>query len=145
MRTLADLHHRLHALPAPPGLDQPFGPGSALLHADLHPGQRAAGARRTRGHRLDQRVRWTGGADVATAWLLMACAGLPKAGGARSAQRLVRRIMVDSFLTAADGYGEHDLARRALATGAGRAADRPPHGAGELARMQKVIDREGLS
>ena len=25
MRTLADLHHRLHALPVPPGLDQPLG------------------------------------------------------------------------------------------------------------------------
>lgn len=145
MRTLADLHHRLHALPVPSGLGQPFGPGSALLHADLHPGNVLLGP--------DGPVviDWTNacagpaGADVATAWLLMACAGLPKGWRARSAQRLVRRIMVASFLAAADGYGERDLARRALASVLGERRTDPHLEPKELARMQKVVDREGLS
>ncbi len=37
MHTIADLHQRPHRLPLPKGLDQPFGTGDALLHADLHP------------------------------------------------------------------------------------------------------------
>jgi hypothetical protein len=85
------------------------------------------------------------GADVATAWLLMACAGLPKGWGARSAQRLVRRIMVDSFLAAADGYGERDLARRTLATVLAERRTDPHMEPDELALMQKVVDREGVS
>lgn len=35
-RTLADLHERLHAIPAPADL-APIGEGGALLHLDLHP------------------------------------------------------------------------------------------------------------
>jgi aminoglycoside phosphotransferase (APT) family kinase protein len=34
---LADLHRRLHALPALDGLRQPFGPGPSILHLDFHP------------------------------------------------------------------------------------------------------------
>lgn len=37
-RTLADLHNRLHAIAAPPGVPEGFGPGESLLHLDLHPG-----------------------------------------------------------------------------------------------------------
>ena len=36
-RTLGELHRRLHAIPPPPGLRTPFGPGDAFLHLDLHP------------------------------------------------------------------------------------------------------------
>ena len=53
--------------------------------------------------------------------------------------------MVASFLAAADGYGERDLARRALASVLGERRTDPhlePH---ELARMQRLVDREGLS
>jgi aminoglycoside phosphotransferase (APT) family kinase protein len=34
---LAGLHHQLHAIEAPPGLEQPVGAGSRLLHLDLQP------------------------------------------------------------------------------------------------------------
>jgi Ser/Thr protein kinase RdoA (MazF antagonist) len=34
---LADLHDRLHAIPAPDWLPEAFGGGEALLHLDLHP------------------------------------------------------------------------------------------------------------
>jgi len=36
MRLLAELHQRLHAIEAPPGL-APAGPGSTLIHLDFHP------------------------------------------------------------------------------------------------------------
>jgi aminoglycoside phosphotransferase (APT) family kinase protein len=36
-RTLADLHRRLHAIPAPAGLPAPLGEGDRLVHLDLHP------------------------------------------------------------------------------------------------------------
>jgi aminoglycoside phosphotransferase (APT) family kinase protein len=35
---LAELHRRLHAIPAPVGLRQAFGPDRQVLHLDLHPG-----------------------------------------------------------------------------------------------------------
>lgn len=34
---LADLHHRLHQIPAPSGLASPFGRGGCVLHLDLQP------------------------------------------------------------------------------------------------------------
>jgi aminoglycoside phosphotransferase (APT) family kinase protein len=34
---LASLHNKLHAIEAPSWLPEPMGPGSALLHFDLHP------------------------------------------------------------------------------------------------------------
>ena len=36
--TLARLHDRLHAIEAPPGLRQPVGIGTKVVHLDLHPG-----------------------------------------------------------------------------------------------------------
>src|SRR3954452_22300180 len=35
--TLADLHSRLHPIPAPPGRPSLLGDGPRLVHADLHP------------------------------------------------------------------------------------------------------------
>jgi aminoglycoside phosphotransferase (APT) family kinase protein len=37
-RTLADLHERLHAIPAPGGLRRLYGSADRTLHLDLHPG-----------------------------------------------------------------------------------------------------------
>ena len=36
-RVLAGLHDRLHRIPAPAGLRQPFGSGDRVVHLDLHP------------------------------------------------------------------------------------------------------------
>jgi len=36
--TLARLHDRLHEIDAPPGLRQPLGTGTKVVHLDLHPG-----------------------------------------------------------------------------------------------------------
>ncbi len=71
-RTLAELHNRLHAIDAPPGWPELLGPGSAVLHLDLHPGNVML---TSRGPVV---IDWTNaragaaGADVAMAYLIMA-------------------------------------------------------------------------
>ena len=82
-RTLADLHDRLHQLPAPPGCPPAVGPdgtqlcpGAAVLHLDLHPGNVMLTAR---GPVV---IDWVGaragaaGGDVAMAYLIMATADI---------------------------------------------------------------------
>jgi aminoglycoside phosphotransferase (APT) family kinase protein len=118
MRTLAQLHAQLHALPVPPGLPTPYGDGpdgSALLHGDLHPGNVILSK--------DGPVviDWTNacagpaGADLATAWLLIACAGLPEKRPARMLEQVGRRMALAALLSAAERLGEQDLARHQLA------------------------------
>ena len=71
-RTLAQLHNRLHEITAPAGLRQALGPGDRVLHLDLHPGNVML---TSRGPVV---IDWTNasagpaGADVATAYLIMA-------------------------------------------------------------------------
>ena len=82
-RTLADLHDRLHRVPAPPGCPPAVGPdgahlcpGGAVLHLDLHPGNVMLTAR---GPVV---IDWVGartgaaGGDVAVAYLIMATADI---------------------------------------------------------------------
>ena len=75
--TLAELHDRLHQLEAPDGLLEPFGPGRALVHGDLHPGN----VMLTPDGPLV--IDWTNaakgppGADLAVMWLLTAAAEAP--------------------------------------------------------------------
>jgi aminoglycoside phosphotransferase (APT) family kinase protein len=101
-RVLAELHDRLHQIPAPAGLRQPVGPGDRVVHLDLHPGNvmlTAAGP---------VVIDWSNaaagppGADVAMAFLIMASSDVddlppwlrPAAGG-------VRRAFVSRFIAAA--------------------------------------------
>ena len=70
-RTLADLHDRLHAISAPPGVPEAFGPGESLLHLDLHPGNVMLTSRGP------VAIDWSGvrmgaaGADVAMTYLII--------------------------------------------------------------------------
>lgn len=141
MRTLAELHAQLHALPVPPGLPTPYGEGSALLHGDLHPGNVILSA--------DGPVviDWTNacsgpaGADLATAWLLIACADLPEPRMARSLERVGRRLALASLLGAAERLGEHALARDQLAAVLAERHGDPHMSPDELARMERVVRR----
>jgi len=95
---LADLHGWLHRLPAPPGLPAHFGPGPALLHGDLHPGNVLLGPD---GPMV---IDWTNvaqgppGADVAVTWLLMAAGQVETSLVERVLVTGLRRILVRSFL-----------------------------------------------
>jgi aminoglycoside phosphotransferase (APT) family kinase protein len=73
-RLLATLHNRLHEIEAPPGLRSAFGPGTKILHLDLHP---ANVMLTSRGPVV---IDWSNvragpaGADVAMAHMIMASA-----------------------------------------------------------------------
>lgn len=110
-RLLAELHARLHDIEAPTWLaPAPCGEGARLLHLDLHPLNVLVGPS---GPVV---IDWTGAArgapevDVALAWALMACGGIP-GGRVRSALLgLGRELLVRSFLA---GYDVESV-RRAL-------------------------------
>jgi aminoglycoside phosphotransferase (APT) family kinase protein len=103
-RTLAELHHRLHALPAPDWVPPaPCGePGDRLLHLDLHPLNVMVTAR---GPVVIDWPRASAGhpdADVALTWALLS-AGEVDAGPVM--RRLIRRsraALVASFLAGFD-------------------------------------------
>jgi aminoglycoside phosphotransferase (APT) family kinase protein len=71
--TLADMHNRLHEIQAPPGLPQPLGPGDRVLHLDLHPGNIMLTSRGPVVIDWSNRAAGPAGADVAIAYLIMAC------------------------------------------------------------------------
>jgi hypothetical protein len=143
MRTLAELHAQLHALPVLPGLPTPYGDGPALLHGDLHPGNVI----------LSEDgpvvIDWTNacagpaGADLATAWLLIACAGLPETRTRRTLQQVGRRMALAALLSAAKPLGELDLAQPQLAAVLTQRQHDPNMSPEELARMARVVRRAG--
>jgi aminoglycoside phosphotransferase (APT) family kinase protein len=72
-RLLAEMHNRLHQIPAPPGFPQPLGPGDTVLHLDLHPGNIMLTSRGPVVIDWSNRSVGPAGADVAIAYLIMAC------------------------------------------------------------------------
>jgi aminoglycoside phosphotransferase (APT) family kinase protein len=71
-RTLADLHNRLHEITAPPGWRQVVGPGTVVLHLDLHPGNVMLTSRGPVVIDWSNASSGPAGADVAMAYLIMA-------------------------------------------------------------------------
>jgi len=129
---LARLHEQLHAIVAPDWLPQPFGPGTPLLHRDLHPDNvmlTPAGP---------MVIDWSGacrglaGIDIARSWLLMATSEVP--GGA--AQRLVGTVGRNTFLNAFLRRVDWDAACAVLPEVAARRLDDRAitHGERELIR-----------
>jgi aminoglycoside phosphotransferase (APT) family kinase protein len=143
-RTLADLHNRLHRISAPAGLPELagpggtlIGPGSAVLHMDLHP----ANVMLTR--RGPVVIDWVDahagppGADVAIAYLIMSTADTdlipPRL---RPVIRLLRAEFCRRFAAAAaDSPWPHlaGAARLRLAN----VNTRPS----EAARLQRIAER----
>jgi aminoglycoside phosphotransferase (APT) family kinase protein len=70
---LAEMHNRLHQIPAPAGFPQPLGPGATVLHLDLHPGNIMLTSRGPVVIDWSNRSVGPAGADVAIAYLIMAC------------------------------------------------------------------------
>ena len=101
-RLLADLHRRLHELPAPPGLPSAALPGDRLLHRDLHPLNVLmpdAGP---------VVIDWANCAagdpayDVADTWVLFATAEVPGGRRDRALAAVGRRFFLRGFLRASD-------------------------------------------
>lgn len=134
-RELADLHQRLHALPAPPWLpDAPVGTGGAIVHLDLHP------LNVLMSHHGPVVIDWTNAArgdpsvDGCLTWALLA-SGEPDASRFMLAVlRLARGRFLDAFLT---GLGD-DFDRTALAGVVEWKATDPHMSAIEIARMRAL-------
>jgi aminoglycoside phosphotransferase (APT) family kinase protein len=136
-RTLADLHNRLHAIQAPPGLRPAFEPGDRVLHLDLHPGNVML---TSRGPVV---IDWTNasagapGADVAMAYVIIASSEtdlipLPL----RLAVRPLRAVHLSQFLAAA----RDDPAPLMARTARHRMTD-PNVRPSEAKRLQQIADR----
>jgi aminoglycoside phosphotransferase (APT) family kinase protein len=113
-RTLADLHRRLHAIAAPPGLPSLLGDGPQLVHVDLHPDNVLLGPQ---GPVVIDWQAAGGGEpadDVALAWVIMTTSEIPGPWPARGLLRAGRQLFVDAFVAhAGRSEAQSRLARMA--------------------------------
>jgi aminoglycoside phosphotransferase (APT) family kinase protein len=135
-RMLADLHVRLHGLPAPEGLAH-LMTGSSVLHLDLHPGNVLV---------ADQGpvvIDWTNvaqgpaDADVAKTWLVMATSPIPGAWLDRTFAGIGRGVFLRAFLRGVD----RDAAAAHLAITAEMRLGVPGLTDEERARVRKLATR----
>jgi aminoglycoside phosphotransferase (APT) family kinase protein len=138
-RTLAELHGIVHAVPAPVGLEHPFGPGGALLHLDLHPDNVILSSS---GPTL---VDWQGAvagppaADLAHTWLLIRTSVVPGPFFQRVVGTVGQRLFARTFLARVDATA----ATRALAVvGARRLQDHTLLEV-EAARIRRLLKAPG--
>ena len=97
--TLADLHNRLHEIPAPEGLAPAFGPGDRVLHLDLHPANVMLTSRGPVVIDWSQARAGAAGADVAMAYLIMASSDTDLIPAPlRPAVGTLRAVLVRQFL-----------------------------------------------
>ncbi|CAN5424596.1 hypothetical protein BH10ACT2_BH10ACT2_12430 [soil metagenome] len=107
---LAELHERLHRLPAPPGIQVAPLPGDRLVHRDLHPMNVMM---TSTGPMV---IDWANASagdpmfDVADTWVLFACGAPPVNGVDRFIVPIGRRILLRAFLNRVDTTA----ARRAI-------------------------------
>ena len=135
-RLLAELHERLHRIPAPPGLRVASLPGDRLVHRDLHP----LNVLITDGGPIV--IDWANAAagdpafDVADTWILFACGDPPLAWIERRLAPIARKIFLRTFLRGLDA----EAARQAIPTVvAHRLTDRNMSPT-ERARMAKLAE-----
>lgn len=102
-RLLAELHNRLHAIPAPDWLPDAAAPGDRLVHRDLHPLNVLITADGPVVIDWANAARGVAAYDVGDMWLLFATAD---PGNLNAAERvfapLARRILLRSFLAGVD-------------------------------------------
>ncbi len=106
---LADLHRRLHDIPAPPWApDAPSGHGDRLVHLDLHPLNIILTDRGPMVIDWTRAARGSGATDVALTWLLLASAGIPAGGPWGVLLGRFRTAFTTSFLGHFDGDAVRD-------------------------------------
>ncbi|HEV3131107.1 MAG TPA: phosphotransferase [Acidimicrobiales bacterium] len=100
---LAELHNRLHEIPAPAWAPEaPCGSGDRLIHLDLHPLNVIL---TSKGPTV---IDWTGAArgaaevDVALTWVLLASGGIPAGRVKAAVLGTGRSLLVNAFLSGFD-------------------------------------------
>ena len=141
-RILADLHDRLHRIEAPPGLRAGFGPGRAVLHLDLHPGNVMLTSRGPVVIDWSNAHAGSPGADVAMAFLIMASSDVDQVSPLiRPAVGAVRGALIRQFRAAVhDDPGPHfaSVARERMLDRNVRPAE-----AERLTRLAGLADQAG--
>lgn len=137
---LADLHRRLHDIPAPAFAPAaPIGRGDRMLHLDLHPLNVIAGSA---GPVV---IDWTNAAsgdpaiDIGIAWLLIAAGEVPSAGWKRSFAAYARKTLLRNFLAGAAVPSAAAHLRDLIEW---KSQD-PNMSATEIGRMKRVLDDVG--
>jgi aminoglycoside phosphotransferase (APT) family kinase protein len=141
-RALADLHRRLHAIPAAGALPARFGPpgpGDVLVHGDLHPANVLLSPAGPVVIDWSSAGRGPAAADVADAWLILASARPPAGRLLRMLVAALRARFVEEFLRHA---GREEAARHLGAALRRRAAD-PNLLEAEKAAMRRVAEAHG--
>ena len=135
--TLAALHRDLHRVPAadwlPARLEHPM-PGDVVVHGDLHPANVMLSRAGPVVIDWSNAGRGPAGADVADAWLVVACAQPPGGPLMRALTAALRQRFLTTFLAGADRSEAARYLRPAIER---RAAD--PHlDQREKAAMQRI-------
>ncbi len=139
-RLLADLHHRLHQIPAPANLPAGPVPGHAVIHLDLHPQNVILSPSGPVVIDWTNVARGPGAADVAMTWIILAVSEVDDPGALRLVLAQFRRRLVERFLVAAG----RDEARAVLqAMAAYRSKDRNVR-PGELVALERLVRDEQL-
>jgi Ser/Thr protein kinase RdoA (MazF antagonist) len=117
MRTLADLHRRLGAVPAAAWMPAPLGEGDAVVHMDLHPDNVILTGRGPVVIDWSNAVRGPAAYDVAYTWVIVATSVAPTPWQ-RVLLRGFRRLALGLFLRHVDREAAADqlvaAARRRL-------------------------------
>jgi aminoglycoside phosphotransferase (APT) family kinase protein len=95
---LADLHQRLHRIPAPPFLERGTDAGDAILHLDLHPRNVVMTTRGPVVIDWTSAARGSGSVDVALTWLILVSAKVPGGPIGRALAKFFGRRFVRAFL-----------------------------------------------
>lgn len=102
-RLLANLHRRLHDIPAPDFLPPaPVGQGDRMVHLDLHPLNVILGPGGPVVIDWPNAGRGDPAVDVGLAWVLLAAGQIPDAGVRGTILGYGRSLLIKSFLAQAD-------------------------------------------
>jgi aminoglycoside phosphotransferase (APT) family kinase protein len=101
-RVLADLHERLHAIPAPPSLPEAGVAGDSLLHGDLHPLNVLVTPAGPVVIDWSNAARGAGAYDVADTWVVARNGATPGNGFERVIAAVGRHLFLRAFLGAVD-------------------------------------------
>lgn len=133
---LADLHRRLHEIPAPPWVpDAPSGHGDRLVHLDLHPLNVILAERGPTVIDWTRAARGDAATDVAVTWLLLASGGIPAGRAWATVLSRFRSLLIASFLA----HFDRDAVRAELPGVAEWKMADPNMTASERAAMEALV------